>query len=564
MSLSHHTYSRFSQALSVVGCFFVFSALSCVLFAQAASLKRISGFTPFANCTADNPTEQPGTLYPDSEIEPWIDVNPINPRNIIAAWQQDRWSNGGARGLVAGVSIDRGATWARIVPSRVTKCTGGIYDRASDPWITISPNGHAFFMSLAFMNDRPDGGFGENAMLVSRSLNGGISWSNPLPLIIDTDGQILNDKNSMTADPFDSRFVYAVWDRLQDFTLPPGSKPAKGGKIASNRGGDGVIIAREYRRAFAALSPRTRGPKAVPVFFKGPTYFARTTNGGQSWDIPKKIHDPGRNSQTIGNQVVVLPSGVVADFFTNIVNEFDGIGFITRIHLGMVTSSNNGKTFGPATLPVEMSVTLTGTLTPDGQESVRDANILFDVAVDRGNGNIYLVWQDGRWGDIDKVAFSQSTDGGATFSTPIRINMTPRSTVKLRNQAFVPSIAVGSNHQIVVTYYDFRNDIDNGQERIDYFAVICAPTPTTDCTRRGSWGDGRMRLKDIRLTDASFDILDAPVARGHFLGDYMGLVRNGSAVLPAFGIADSINHTAIYTRTIRTDKVPSASGLAAE
>jgi hypothetical protein len=34
----------------------------------------------------------------NSEVEPWMDANPTDPDNLIAVWQQDRWSNGGARG----------------------------------------------------------------------------------------------------------------------------------------------------------------------------------------------------------------------------------------------------------------------------------------------------------------------------------------------------------------------------------------------------------------------------------------------------------------------------------
>ena len=33
-------------------------------------------------------------------------------------------------------------------------------------------------------------------------------------LIRDTNARLFNDKNSMTADPNNSNFVYAVWDRL--------------------------------------------------------------------------------------------------------------------------------------------------------------------------------------------------------------------------------------------------------------------------------------------------------------------------------------------------------------
>jgi hypothetical protein len=368
------------------------------LAATPAMAGKVSGLSPFANCTADNLASQVGTNYPDSEIEPFIDVNKTNTFNLIAAWQQDRWSNGGSRGLAAGVSLDGGQSWATVVPQKVSKCSGGEYDRASDPWITISPNGRAYFMSLAFNNDRPDGGGGKNAMLVHTSDNGGFAWSDPIPLIIDTDGQIFNDKNAMTADPTNSNYVYGVWDRLQDFTLPSGKMkgPARAGR--TGRKVDGAATARDHMRALKAKAAG-RAAAADPLIFKGPTYFVRTTNGGTSWEPPKKIYDPGKNAQTINNLVVVPPDGSVINFFTNITA-------LGETSIGMIKSLNKGLTFKRATLPVSTNVTLTGTLTPDAQESVRDGNILFDVAVDHGNGNLYLVWQDGRFNGLDVVAFS--------------------------------------------------------------------------------------------------------------------------------------------------------------
>ena len=42
-----------------------------------------------------------GVLYRNSEVEPSIDVSPMNPNNMVGIWRPDRWSNGGARGLVS-------------------------------------------------------------------------------------------------------------------------------------------------------------------------------------------------------------------------------------------------------------------------------------------------------------------------------------------------------------------------------------------------------------------------------------------------------------------------------
>src|SRR6266508_1934349 len=128
--------------------------LAAILLASAtlpalAQPVQISGLSPFAGCTADNVGNQPGTNYPETEIEPWIDANPSDLQNLIAGWQQDRWSNGGARGLVSAYSADGGVNWTSVVVPGITLCSDGDYTRASDPWVSIAPSGVAYFFSLA-------------------------------------------------------------------------------------------------------------------------------------------------------------------------------------------------------------------------------------------------------------------------------------------------------------------------------------------------------------------------------------------------------------------------------
>ena len=143
------------------------------------------------------------------------------------------------------------------------------------PWVTISPNGNAYLMSLSVDQDpNAVGDFNPDAMLVSRSTDGGLTWSNPSSLIRDANPRRFNDKNSITADPNDSSFVYAVWDRLS----------------------------------------------AIGPVFRGPTLFTRTTNGGRSWEEARVIYDPGAFAQTLGNQIAVRPQGELINIFTLIRN----------------------------------------------------------------------------------------------------------------------------------------------------------------------------------------------------------------------------------------------------
>src|SRR5919202_2373885 len=81
---------------------------------------RVSGLSPIADCAIGGP----GINYVNAAVEPRIAVNPTNPKNLVGVWQQDRWSNGGAHGLVTAVTHDGGATWARTW-AHFSLCAGG-------------------------------------------------------------------------------------------------------------------------------------------------------------------------------------------------------------------------------------------------------------------------------------------------------------------------------------------------------------------------------------------------------------------------------------------------------
>src|SRR5882724_8917714 len=109
--------------------------------------EQISAGNPLIDCTADNVSvqEQDGSVvYPSAEVEPSIDVNPTDSDNLIAVWQQDRWSDGGSRALFSAYSNDGGTTWSPVVLPGLTVCDGtGMFERASDPWVTFAPDGAA-------------------------------------------------------------------------------------------------------------------------------------------------------------------------------------------------------------------------------------------------------------------------------------------------------------------------------------------------------------------------------------------------------------------------------------
>jgi hypothetical protein len=177
---------------------------------------------------------------------------------------------------------------------------------------------------------------------------------------------------------------------------------------------------------------------------------------------------------------------------------------------------------------------------------VRTGDILPEVAVDASSGNLYAVWQDVRFDGVSAVAFSMSTDGGFTWSTPVKVNQTPASEPIGDQQAFTPSIDVSADGTVAVTYYDFRNNTTSASSlETDYFIVHCHPDTPSSCTSAGNWGN------EARLTDASFDMQDAPVAQGFFVGDYEGLASVGNDFLVLFSQTHPGDPASVFFRRAR-------------
>src|SRR5437016_1651479 len=168
---------------------------------SSVTLVRVSQPSTFpAGCDGVAPS---GTLYTDTVAEPYLVVNPTSPANLIGAWQQNRWSDGGAQGLMLAASFDGGATWT-LSRAAFSRCTGGNagnrgdYARASDVWLAFSADGAAYALSLSFSGLVLAAG-SSSAMLVARSQDGGMSWGAPTALIQDG-AQSFNDKGSITSD----------------------------------------------------------------------------------------------------------------------------------------------------------------------------------------------------------------------------------------------------------------------------------------------------------------------------------------------------------------------------
>src|SRR5450631_3470848 len=305
------------------------------------NLVRVSGPSPVSQCQV--PLVH-GVLYPQAEVEANVSASPARPGNLIGVWQQDRFSNGGARALVAGYSTDAGKTWGETALPFSRCVPGGLnYDRASDPVVSVGPDGRAYAVSPSFTpNNVSPNVAAAGAIASATSTDGGRSWQRVRILDEDTNGDLQGslDKEWVVADPTHPGVAYATWDH---FTPNP----------------DGT--------------------------FHVPARFSRTTNGGLTWSAPQTIAGlPSDEAAAIDTPVVDPVTGAVYVFFN-----WSTPGNPDR--LAFVKSANRGLTWTKpvAITPVD-SVSVTD---PNNGAYVRTGDSLFSAAVNPTSGRLYLAWQ---------------------------------------------------------------------------------------------------------------------------------------------------------------------------
>lgn len=287
----------------------------------------------------------------ETQAEPFLAIDPGDERRLLAGYQEARFQSGGARALAYAVSTNQGRRWRSGLIPNLTEATGGPWQKASDPWVAFGPDHRAYFVSLAFDETRPG-----NAVVVSTSVNGGLSWSDPVTVHHNGDRDHFDDKEAIAVDngadsPFRGR-VYVAWDT-----------------VTENRG--------------------------------QPVLVSWSADGGVSFSPAVTVVSDTVN---VGVIPLVGPGGVVHLVWST----FSGPDF-NVIELLTARSEDGGATWSA---PVRIDQ-----IFPAGIQGLRTGDFLPAAAVDPGNGNLYVVWADARDnGGTDRVLLSSSTDGGASWT----------------------------------------------------------------------------------------------------------------------------------------------------
>jgi hypothetical protein len=483
-------------------------ALSAFAAAPAAGAASVAGspFTLGAEVKVSGPSSLTGctfgasadfsTAYDNTEVEPQVAVNPTNPAEITGASQQDRWPDGGARGLTSWVSKNGAASWAKLPDVPWSACQGGPtrFGRVTDPWLSYDKAGNLYFIGQPIDSSA----LGLSAVSVATRTKTG--WGPPQILIEDEGSRgIFNDKVSITGDPTRPGYAYATWIRG---TYPPGERQSRIADFHS----------------FA---------------YRGEPMFSRTTDAGKTWSTPAPMRTS--NAYFQGNQIAVGPDGTLYDVTANL---FTGAGVQPNnqgTYMGVMRSQDAGLHWSA---PVQIAPIRTAQLfVPDDHFPIRAEDYLPDIAIDPSNGTIYVVWSDGLGTAIDRVVLATSTDGGRHWTGPTVV-----STGGPNVQAYNHAIEVTAKGTVVLLYYDDRNN------------VLGDGVATTDIWLRHSHDGGRTWEPEQHL-HGPFDHYRAPISyfapgdpRGLFLGDYVGLETTTGDNVVAFFASTSTDGADIWSR----------------
>ena len=235
------------------------------------------------------------------------------------------------------------------------------------------------------------------------------------------------------------------------------------------------------------------------------TMFTRSSDGGKTFSTPyyapadQTGNLPGMTIDPSGN---IYVSSLAFDPVSGIPLNYTQV---TKIAAGGASIVQNVRAVNPA-------YWLTNTFV--GGQPLPGAQFRTSTIPQMSSdfNGVYIVFDDVREGNAS-VFFERSTDGGSTWTTPMRINDTPNG------QHFFPTISA-SLGTITIAWYDSR--------------LNTGPTMTTlDVYLSESTDDGVSFLPNMRVTGNSFNPntarrTDAPNPISYFMGDYIGISSTGT------------------------------------
>jgi hypothetical protein len=398
---------------------------------------------------------EPGAIQP---AEVAIAVNPSNPDNLVGASFQTGIPPKPRAGSYTYVTMDGGKTWKTVGSQDPQNLVQG------DDALAFSSDGVAYHVHLSFDGirvQRPRRA--ESGIIVSASRDGGLTWNGPVPAI--------NHVNSVT--PFEDK---------------PGIVTDN---VASSSFKNNVYLAWTRFDVYGSHDAECHTQ----------IYFSRSTDGGKNFSMPFRISDTGGDCIDGDNTVegavpAVGPKGEVY------------VVWAGPLGLVLDKSTDGGVTFGKdkviGQMPGGWDFPMPGLDRANGMPVTG-----VDLSAGPRRGTLYVNWVDERNGDPD-VFVASSSDGGETWSAPVRVNDDPLKNGKAQ---FFTWMAVDPVDGSVNTVFYDRRDTQG--------------TVTKLTMARST--DGGRTFVNHKIDQEPFACNDKV-----FFGDYSSIAAYGGRVVPVF------------------------------
>ncbi|MEI6455300.1 MAG: BACON domain-containing carbohydrate-binding protein [bacterium] len=243
---------------------------------------------------------------------------------------------------------------------------------------------------------------------------------------------------------------------------------------------------------------------------------SRSINDGVTWSTSLNIssainagsHNQGVNIQT-GPAGEVYVAWAVYDSWPS-----------DETAIGFAKSTNGGISYPAATRIISNIKGIRYSVVSKNHRVNSFPVMAVDISGGPNNGNIYIVWTNigvpgTNTGTNRSVYMIRSTNGGSTWSTPVRVNQGPNVAGK---EAYFPWISCDPETGVLsVVFYDDRNVSSTQCEVFTAYSTDAGNTWT-----------------DFKVSDVAFTPSPIPGLAGGYMGDYLGITSKGGKVYPCW------------------------------
>ncbi|MEW6737906.1 MAG: sialidase family protein, partial [Acidobacteriota bacterium] len=377
----------------------------------------------------------------------------------------------------ASVTQDNGLNWQETIVSTVPDGVG-----LGDGMVAVDTAGNFFVSSMALNQ------FGFSTIAVAKSTDGGLHWLPAADAVTtEVSARFFHDKPWIAIDTSNGNSrnnVYVSWTKFDDI---------------------------DERATIMFSRAKADGTK-----FLKPIEITRDT---KAFDVQ-------------GSRLAIGPAGEI--YLSWLDERVNGIR--------MVKSTDGGNSFSSPTTVVILG----HRRIPQFLNGHFRVNSFPSLAVDQSTGvtrgYLYLAYNARPVDNItDKsdVFLIRSSDGGRSWSEPVRVNNDRTST-----DQWMPSVAVTSAGKVALLWYDRRHDQLNN-------ALI-------DVYLASSSDGGSSFPTNLRVTDSNWAVVPTPlVLRFGYHGDYNQLSTNGELLNLHWGDDRNGNNPNIYFTNLPVDQTPS-------